>query len=234
MKKCMFSLSRFTLIELIVVVAVIGVLVSLLLPSLSKARLVSRTAVTISNMKQMYQGTVSYSTSNDGSLFVTTSNYHIRNNDRTTNWTRMVFEEINGALLPSDNAGAQQLMQKGTVYYSLMFCPVLRLTRPDGGQHPQGRSDFGMNKYFRDAYRKMAQVDGKKEPFIMPTTNPGSSHAGPNLNHADYNPSETGHPVYEYSSSRSLSLFIAGNIRFISLSEGATLQPLVNRVSDFQ
>ena len=182
----------------------------------------------------MYQGTVSYTASNDGSMFLTTDNYHFRNNDSTTNWSRMVFEEINGGLLPSDNAGAQGQMQKGTVYYSLMFCPVLRMTRPDGVQHPQGRSDFGMNKYFRDAYRRMSLLEGKKEPFIMPTTRSGDSHAGPNLNHAQYDPSSTGHPIYEYNSSKSLALFIGGNIRFISISEGASLETAVNRVFDFQ
>lgn len=45
--------SSFTLIELMVVIAIIGILLTMLIPSLSKAREVSYKAVCKSNMKQM-------------------------------------------------------------------------------------------------------------------------------------------------------------------------------------
>jgi len=47
---------KFTLIELLIVVAIIGILASMLLPSLSKARKSARAAVCKSNQKNMYQG----------------------------------------------------------------------------------------------------------------------------------------------------------------------------------
>ena len=68
----------------------------------------------------------------------------------------------------------------------------------------------------------------------MPATRPGDSHALPDLNHAEYNPSSKTHPIYEYNNSKSVALFIDGNIRFISISEGAALETAVNRRSDFK
>ena len=47
---------RFTLVELLVVISVIGILVSLLLPSLKMARIKSMMAVCKSNQNQMYKG----------------------------------------------------------------------------------------------------------------------------------------------------------------------------------
>ncbi|MCM8537231.1 MAG: DUF1559 domain-containing protein [Lentisphaeraceae bacterium] len=51
---------HFTLIELLVVVAIIGILVSMLLPSLSRAREMGKAAVCTSNQKQLGIATVSY------------------------------------------------------------------------------------------------------------------------------------------------------------------------------
>ncbi|MCM8531872.1 MAG: prepilin-type N-terminal cleavage/methylation domain-containing protein [Lentisphaeraceae bacterium] len=58
--------NRFTLIELLIVVAILGILASLLLPSLGKARYKSRIAVCMSNLKQCSVGMTAYSTGNDG------------------------------------------------------------------------------------------------------------------------------------------------------------------------
>lgn len=64
----MFKLRFFTLIELLVVVAIIGILMSLLLPSLSKARLAAKRAVCASNLKQIFTGETNYISSNDGQI----------------------------------------------------------------------------------------------------------------------------------------------------------------------
>ena len=53
---------RFTLIELMVVIAIIGILMTLLMPSLSKARKKARQAVCIANQKQIGIGFASYAT----------------------------------------------------------------------------------------------------------------------------------------------------------------------------
>ncbi|MCM8533700.1 MAG: type II secretion system GspH family protein [Lentisphaeraceae bacterium] len=60
----MKSKSVFTLIELLVVVAIIGILLSILMPSLSSARGVAKTAVCLSNVKQLSYAYLQYSDEN--------------------------------------------------------------------------------------------------------------------------------------------------------------------------
>jgi prepilin-type N-terminal cleavage/methylation domain-containing protein len=58
-------MKRFTLIELIVVVAIFGILISILLPSLRKARYHSKLAVCVSNLKQTGISYTLYATNNN-------------------------------------------------------------------------------------------------------------------------------------------------------------------------
>lgn len=59
---------RFTLLELLIVVAIIGILLSLLLPSLSKAKDAAKRVVCGSNYKQMYVGAMIHTNNNDKKL----------------------------------------------------------------------------------------------------------------------------------------------------------------------
>lgn len=63
---CDLNMKKFTLMELLVVVAIIGVLASMLLPSLSNARLKVKQAVCLSNGKQIAAATIMYMSGNDG------------------------------------------------------------------------------------------------------------------------------------------------------------------------
>ena len=56
---------RFTLIELIIVVAIIGILASMLLPALQKARYSARLKVCVSNQRQIGQGLYMYADDNN-------------------------------------------------------------------------------------------------------------------------------------------------------------------------
>ena len=68
MKKKHNSLNcdKFTLIELLIVVAIIGILVTILMPSLDKAKEAARRAVCKSNLKQMGTASTIYAKNNKG------------------------------------------------------------------------------------------------------------------------------------------------------------------------
>ena len=140
--------TKFTLLELLIVVAIIGILVTLLLPSLQKSRLASRTALSMSNLKQIYAGVISYQNSHSGFLFTTSQNAHPCDAGSKTNWSRMVYEEMIGERLPLNGGQSQPLMVAGSAYWNLMYCKILRETRNPTWGPKLGGSDYSMNRYF--------------------------------------------------------------------------------------
>lgn len=59
---------RFTLLEMLVVIAIIGILLSILLPSLSNARKKAKIAVELSDRRQLTDATFLFAKDNDGIL----------------------------------------------------------------------------------------------------------------------------------------------------------------------
>ena len=82
-------MKKFPLIELLVVIAIIGILVTLLLPSLSKARESAKRAVCKSNLSQITKATYMYAGSNNS--FIPKNYYEYAG----SNWRMTVTEPYN-------------------------------------------------------------------------------------------------------------------------------------------
>ena len=91
MRKLKNTKLSFSLIELLIVIAIIGILTSILLPSLSKARLKGKRSLCLSNLKQLSIAQTLYSSENNGRLAIssfgtdwqttTTASLHVWNKD---------------------------------------------------------------------------------------------------------------------------------------------------------
>ncbi len=227
-------MKKFTLIELLVVVAIIAILLSILLPSLANARKAGMTAVSMNNLKQIYAGTISYAAEEGGRLFKAGTNPHPRVGYNSTNWARLVWEQLMGEYLSFNGSQAKKQMAVGTAYYSTMYCPLLRLTRPVASpSQATGMSDYSMNKHFK-SYRRFTKLDGELEPMWVPGTKIGDEYAKVHFSKGIYDPTSNQRPVYEYTNNKSLGLYVDGQVKFFTKSDGVDMHSALSNKNDFQ
>jgi prepilin-type N-terminal cleavage/methylation domain-containing protein/prepilin-type processing-associated H-X9-DG protein len=93
-------LAGFTLVELLVVIGIIAVLISLLLPTLAKARQAANTAKCLSNMRSMEIAQCNYATDNRGYLVQAGLGHGGEQTDLTLTWFTTLQKYYSNALLP--------------------------------------------------------------------------------------------------------------------------------------
>ena len=125
---------QFTLIELLIVIAIIAILAGMLLPSLSKAKETARGIACTSNLRQMYFSYCNYSEQNDDFMLCITTD------GKTNYWYIPMGEDL------------QTQEQK----VSVMTCPSQE--KPTAGKF---RYSYGMNGYYMPFSPASRTISGK-------------------------------------------------------------------------
>jgi prepilin-type N-terminal cleavage/methylation domain-containing protein len=224
---------KFTLIELLLVIAIIGIIASLLLPTLGRARSASKTAVSKSNLKQLYTGVFIYSDNYDGTICHPIDNpYPI--SVGTVHWRRLIYEEMTGKQFALDPSAAKEMAESS--YNTLMHCPIIRENRSVLIHNAAGEGDYSMNRYFQnDQQAKLSNLVGlgKVEPFLVPGGgNINGTTAAIIYSSDDINNSHTG--VGYYYNGGSFGSFIDGSIQSFSFAHGASINSEISTKADFQ
>lgn len=107
-------LSAFTLIELLTVIAIIGILASIIVPTVGKVRQTARNAQCVSNLRQWAQAIQLYAGENKG-VYFTQGRYP----DDTSSSLSWASANSNPALWPYG-----RYLESSTNAFQLRFCPL--------------------------------------------------------------------------------------------------------------
>lgn len=114
----------FTLIELLVVIAIISLLVSILLPSLTRAKRMARDVICASNMRNVGHAWIIYASEHDG-VFPVSDGY--------APWT------LNGIVIQQEKKEAMSDYYGGNGH--IFYCPLFRSAVPGAEYTYEGRWD---------------------------------------------------------------------------------------------
>lgn len=139
--------SAFTLIEMLLVVALISLLISLLLPALSRSKHAAQTAVCASNLSQIYKATVSYATYNRNLLPAARRTAATGTDPEIKAWVNGNWTDINAVL----NGTLYDDMGKNKEAY---ICPVFLQTRSRWNSNPTTVAfSYSLNEYSGNSWK---------------------------------------------------------------------------------
>lgn len=149
-----FRRTAFTMVELLVVISIIGLLVALLLPSLSKARESARVTQCASNLRGINFATTMYLNDNKEAFPRGSNNAGHTNGDLISNKeVQIIYSSyLNGALIPNTSGGLTGV--DGDIYSSLgmRFRTIGTFICPSNVRFTFNSADPGPNNYSRMAY----------------------------------------------------------------------------------
>jgi len=135
--------SAFTLIELLVVISIISMLISILLPALSRARDSAHGVQCLANLRQMGIGWTSYVDMFDGYFPPNTNNHadDLTKYGANNTWIGWAKRLTTLDLIPAVSGG----LNKNA---SIRYCPVLKVSTPKQVNQPFLTDDYA--HYFTD------------------------------------------------------------------------------------
>ena len=144
-------MKRFTLIQLLVVVAFIGILASILLPSLVKARKTAMLAVSTSNLKQISTAVLGYSYKNNNGCFTPSVKGSRFDN---YSWDGIVASQLGDQLTEGEKLSGKP-PYRGT--FEVLKCPLDNISR----QTDYFTRSYQFNGYSAWGAPRMIGWDGK-------------------------------------------------------------------------
>jgi prepilin-type N-terminal cleavage/methylation domain-containing protein/prepilin-type processing-associated H-X9-DG protein len=159
----------FTLVELLVVIGIIAVLVSILLPSLNRAREAAKQTKCLSNLRQLGLAFVMYLNENKGA-FPYTGRFDIPKNEDWLWWQEQPFQARTQADI-RQSAIAKYLAPNGNVNKEFFTCPSDEVDQRPAAANAGGQYKYSytMNYFLEDS--PYDPVNGYKAPRIAAIKN---------------------------------------------------------------
>ena len=140
----------FTLIELLIVIAIIGILAAMLLPALSKAKELAKEISCVNNLKQLHLGWFNYAGDNNDFL--------PPGNDGSYFWSQYLQPYINEPESYKIPASYPNFKANG-----LLACPGFTIS--PGGSISASRTQYGMNYYVFGGSPVVGEIPPNMYPY---------------------------------------------------------------------